>query len=210
MSRHCDGVVEGVWRISFFLLLLRLLGCCQSAQTGCQPPSNCVQTLRSQTCSCEERIWAKLTLRNRMKRPQICISGGFEGCACMHVCLCSHEAIWISPRAFLYVNKSMSLGASVFNCAEHLPPPGAPTERSVPISDLSPGVTMKYVVVSGGVVSGLGKGITSSSIGLLLRSSGLRVTSLKIDPYLVSCACSLHRPPLGWSGCRSTHASSVV
>jgi CTP synthase N-terminus len=43
----------------------------------------------------------------------------------------------------------------------------------------------KYVVVSGGVVSGLGKGITSSSIGLLLKHAGLRVTSIKIDPYLV-------------------------
>jgi hypothetical protein len=43
---------------------------------------------------------------------------------------------------------------------------------------------MKYVVVTGGVVSGLGKGITSSSIGLLLKESGVRVTSIKIDPYL--------------------------
>lgn len=47
---------------------------------------------------------------------------------------------------------------------------------------------MKYVVVSGGVVSGLGKGITSSSIGVLLKESGLNVTSIKIDPYLVSKA----------------------
>ena len=43
---------------------------------------------------------------------------------------------------------------------------------------------MKYIVVSGGVVSGLGKGITISSIGRLLLSSGLSVTSIKIDPYL--------------------------
>jgi CTP synthase len=43
---------------------------------------------------------------------------------------------------------------------------------------------MKYVVVTGGVVSGLGKGITISSIGRVLKSSGLRVTSIKIDPYL--------------------------
>jgi len=33
-------------------------------------------------------------------------------------------------------------------------------------------------------VSGLGKGITISSIGRILKSSGLRVTSIKIDPYL--------------------------
>lgn len=43
---------------------------------------------------------------------------------------------------------------------------------------------MKYVLVTGGVVSGLGKGVTASSIGLLLQACGLRVTSIKIDPYL--------------------------
>ena len=39
---------------------------------------------------------------------------------------------------------------------------------------------MKYVLVTGGVVSGLGKGVTASSIGLILKSCGLRVTSIKI------------------------------
>ncbi|XP_044468705.1 CTP synthase isoform X1 [Mangifera indica] len=43
---------------------------------------------------------------------------------------------------------------------------------------------MKYVLVTGGVVSGLGKGVAASSIGLLLKECGLRVTSIKIDPYL--------------------------
>ncbi|KAH9330115.1 hypothetical protein KI387_002223, partial [Taxus chinensis] len=43
---------------------------------------------------------------------------------------------------------------------------------------------MKYVLVSGGVVSGLGKGVTASSIGVVLKACGLRVTSIKIDPYL--------------------------
>ena len=43
---------------------------------------------------------------------------------------------------------------------------------------------MRYVVVTGGVLSGLGKGVTASSIGVLLKSAGLRVTSIKIDPYL--------------------------
>ena len=45
-------------------------------------------------------------------------------------------------------------------------------------------VAMKYVVVTGGVVSGLGKGITSSSVGVLLQACGLHCTSIKIDPYL--------------------------
>jgi CTP synthase len=42
----------------------------------------------------------------------------------------------------------------------------------------------KYIFVTGGVMSGLGKGITSSSLAKLLQLSGLRATCLKIDPYL--------------------------
>lgn len=44
---------------------------------------------------------------------------------------------------------------------------------------------MKYLIVTGGVVSGLGKGISISSLGVLLQSRGIKVTSIKIDPYLV-------------------------
>jgi len=43
---------------------------------------------------------------------------------------------------------------------------------------------MKYIIVTGGVVSGLGKGVTISSMGRLLQSCGLSVTAIKIDPYL--------------------------
>ncbi len=43
---------------------------------------------------------------------------------------------------------------------------------------------MKYIVVSGGVVSGLGKGITSASMGTILQSKGIKVTVVKIDMYL--------------------------
>ncbi len=43
-----------------------------------------------------------------------------------------------------------------------------------------PPAAMKYVVITGGVVSGLGKGITISSVGVLLKAWGLRVTSIKI------------------------------
>lgn len=43
---------------------------------------------------------------------------------------------------------------------------------------------MKYIFVSGGVVSGLGKGITSASIGAILQSVGIKVTLVKIDMYL--------------------------
>jgi CTP synthase len=43
---------------------------------------------------------------------------------------------------------------------------------------------VKYIFVTGGVVSSLGKGIASSSIGLLLKQRGLKVTVLKFDPYI--------------------------
>ncbi|KAJ5964459.1 uncharacterized protein N7479_004335 [Penicillium vulpinum] len=43
---------------------------------------------------------------------------------------------------------------------------------------------MKYIVVSGGVISGAGKGIVASSAGLLLQSKGFIVTTIKIDPYI--------------------------
>src|SRR5216110_476147 len=42
----------------------------------------------------------------------------------------------------------------------------------------------KYIFVTGGVVSSLGKGIAAASIGCLLESRGLRVTLQKFDPYL--------------------------
>lgn len=42
----------------------------------------------------------------------------------------------------------------------------------------------KYIFVTGGVLSGLGKGITAASIGLILKSSGLTVDAVKFDPYL--------------------------
>lgn len=43
---------------------------------------------------------------------------------------------------------------------------------------------MKYVVVSGGVISGIGKGVLASSTGMLFKTLGLKVTSIKIDPYM--------------------------
>lgn len=43
---------------------------------------------------------------------------------------------------------------------------------------------MKYIFVTGGVVSSLGKGVASASLGALLRARGYRVTAVKIDPYI--------------------------
>lgn len=43
---------------------------------------------------------------------------------------------------------------------------------------------MKIIFVTGGIISGLGKGVTASSIGRLLKSSGYSINMMKIDPYL--------------------------
>jgi len=43
---------------------------------------------------------------------------------------------------------------------------------------------MKYIIVTGGVMSGLGKGITAASIGRILKNKGFNVTAIKIDPYI--------------------------
>src|SRR5574339_1241001 len=45
-------------------------------------------------------------------------------------------------------------------------------------------VKTKFIFVTGGVVSSLGKGLAAASIGALLESRGLKVTLLKMDPYI--------------------------
>ena len=45
-------------------------------------------------------------------------------------------------------------------------------------------MSVKYIFVTGGVVSGLGKGIAAASLGRLLKQRGLRVRVQKLDPYL--------------------------
>ncbi|MFA6410162.1 MAG: CTP synthase, partial [Candidatus Buchananbacteria bacterium] len=42
----------------------------------------------------------------------------------------------------------------------------------------------KFIFVMGGVMSGVGKGVTSASIGKILQSRGYKVTAIKIDPYV--------------------------
>ena len=42
----------------------------------------------------------------------------------------------------------------------------------------------KYIFITGGVISSLGKGIASASIGKILESRGLKVTLMKLDPYI--------------------------
>jgi CTP synthase len=57
----------------------------------------------------------------------------------------------------------------------------AKQKQSIPVAEKQP---VKYIFITGGVVSSLGKGIVSSSLGLLLKSRGFRVTIQKFDPYI--------------------------
>jgi CTP synthase len=56
-----------------------------------------------------------------------------------------------------------------------------PTE---PDTGYDPSLGRKFIFVTGGVMSGLGKGITAASVGRLLANAGFDVTAVKIDPYL--------------------------
>ncbi len=52
---------------------------------------------------------------------------------------------------------------------------------------------VNYIIVTGGVISGLGKGITTASIGKILQLHGYKVTAIKIDPYM-NCDAGTLRP----------------
>jgi len=58
--------------------------------------------------------------------------------------------------------------------------------RQVDKYKLASSKDVKYIVVCGSVVSGIGKGIISSSIGFILKKAGFNVSVIKIDPYLVN------------------------
>lgn len=42
----------------------------------------------------------------------------------------------------------------------------------------------KYILITGGVISGVGKGVIASSFGAILKCCGIEVTAIKIDPYI--------------------------
>ncbi|CAJ1332565.1 unnamed protein product [Effrenium voratum] len=81
--------------------------------------------------------------------------------------------------ASIHMSRDLSF-SDEFEELRHLPPPSPATAAFRP--QVEKGV--KYVVVSGGVCSSLGKGVATSSIGALLRGHGFRVTSIKLDPYI--------------------------
>ena len=51
----------------------------------------------------------------------------------------------------------------------------------------------RYIIVAGGVISGVGKGVASASIGRMLKEHGFDVTAVKIDPY-INCDAGTLRP----------------
>ena len=57
---------------------------------------------------------------------------------------------------------------------------------------------MKYILVTGGVISGIGKGVIASSIGTILKAGGIRTTSIKIDPYINIDAGTFSPYEHGW------------
>ncbi|XP_075552607.1 CTP synthase isoform X2 [Dermacentor variabilis] len=57
-------------------------------------------------------------------------------------------------------------------------------KNNVSRSRTPPVAAMKYILVTGGVISGIGKGVIASSVGTILKACGLQVTSIKIDPYI--------------------------
>ncbi|RYO89617.1 hypothetical protein DL762_003150 [Monosporascus cannonballus] len=68
---------------------------------------------------------------------------------------------------------------------------------------------MRYALVSGGVISGVGKGIIASSTGLLLKSLGLRISCIKIDPY-VSVDAGLMAPAEHGECLRNTYLPYAI
>ncbi|MBT4500711.1 MAG: hypothetical protein HOC74_23470, partial [Gemmatimonadetes bacterium] len=55
-------------------------------------------------------------------------------------------------------------------------------ERRAELSEAYKGP--KYIVVTGGVMSGVGKGLTTASLGKILQAHGYRAPAVKIDPYI--------------------------
>jgi hypothetical protein len=87
---------------------------------------------------------------------------------------------------------------------------GAEPERTtaVGVRGASERAAMKYVLVTGGVVSGLGKGVTASSIGVVLKACGLRVTTIKIGTH--SFPLPAHFSALPEPGARSRPERSLL
>ncbi len=70
------------------------------------------------------------------------------------------------------------------------------SEKAMSLLPPAGGPSMKYILVTGGVISGIGKGVVASSLGVILKHCGVPVTSIKIDPYI---NIGKNLSPLGFS-----------
>jgi len=93
----------------------------------------------------------------------------------------SHAFAWKPGRWLSVAGEKLSVALVEMSDGHGNSPAG---RRPAGASISEPRRSTKYIVVTGGVVSGLGKGVTASSIGVLLKAAGFRITSIKIDPYL--------------------------
>jgi CTP synthase len=59
----------------------------------------------------------------------------------------------------------------------------------------------RFIFVAGGVMSGIGKGVATASIGKILQSKGFKVTAIKIDPYVNVDAGTMNPIEHGGSFC---------
>jgi len=64
------------------------------------------------------------------------------------------------------------------------PPTKANDQINTRVKKSSQDKITKYIFVVGGVMSGVGKGVAASSIAKILQARGLKVTAIKIDPYV--------------------------
>lgn len=89
----------------------------------------------------------------------------------------SAQGIGFSKSCYQFVKPIKGLGPKTWRGIEWNP-------VSIRMDTLRGGRMAKYIFVTGGVVSSLGKGITAASLGLLLKARGYKVTMQKMDPYL--------------------------
>ena len=85
------------------------------------------------------------------------------------------------PRA---VEKTKGPGRPPSRGTSPRPSPGLKKRRASPTQSTLDPLVQKFVFVTGGVVSSIGKGLAAASLGTLLESRGLKVTLMKCDPYI--------------------------
>lgn len=85
--------------------------------------------------------------------------------------MCNRSPVLLQKLLVLQSSKA-SIGAAVSS------------QRRRHLASEATAAAMKYILVTGGVISGVGKGVIASSFGTLLNACGIGVTSIKIDPYI--------------------------